>query len=265
MNPLEILRYVAGLEDESPEHVVAASLDSLSVLGAQPELLFVALKRLLIAHPRNGLLWWAANRMLLSIDIESEILNIKKIMSSDTTLRALSEEIESGTVLFFLDETRAYQDLAYPSVKSRVQFRTSASLESREQVNFFDPIHPFLQLLAKAQPKHLSAVVIEPTSFSKGCVVIASEIASIADRLLIEGVRVICRVPRGFELPELLFEAQVNVLIKDCDSEERFLCEDLTELGGLPGFRSNPELVTLVMGSDKSARGDRVASELLLL
>ncbi len=265
MNPLEILRYIAGLDDESPEHVVAASLDSLSVLSAQPELLFVALKRLLLAHPRNGLLWWVANKILLSIDIESELLEIKTVLSNDVTLDALTEELENGTVLFFLDENRGFQDVQTPKLTRRSLQASLARLERRGPINYFDPIHPFTQLLAKAHPRDLSAVVIEPTSFSNGYVVIASEVASIADRVLVEGVRVICRVPVGFELPKLLFEAQVNVLVKDCDSSDRFLCDDLTELGALPGFRANPELVTLVMGNRGGNRSDRVASELLLI
>lgn len=265
MNPLEILRYVAGLEDDSPEHIVANSLDSLGVLRGRPEQLFVALKRLLLTYPRNGLLWWVANRILLSVDIDNELQDIKAILAFDSTLKSLNEELENGTVLFFLDQNRGYQEVVAPKPIEVTAVNAHDGNETRDRINYFDPIHSISQLLAKTHPRTLSAIVIEPTSFSRGCVVIASEVASIADRALVAGVRVICRVPIGFELPELLFEAQVNLLVKDCNSSDRFLCDDLTELGILPGFRANPDLVTLVMGSPSNSRNDRIASDLLLI
>ena len=78
-------------------------------------------------------------------------------------------------------------------------------------------------------------------------------------------MRVICRVPWGFEIPMRLFEAQVAVLGRASMEGGRTSDAEVTDLVGLPSFRANPELVTFLVGSGSAETEGSVAQELLAI
>ena len=173
MNPLEVLRYLARLNDDDPRQVATAALDSLSGLADNPEMLYVAIKRLLLAHPRNGLLWMVSNRLLLSWDRRGEARMLRGRIDDDCTIDALRDELLGGTVIFALELDRAYAEVA---AKGRDDY---ASLgRKREQrgaggsMIYFDSFKSAMQLLGQASPLESSALLLEPWSFSGGCAII---------------------------------------------------------------------------------------------
>ncbi|CAG4924591.1 MULTISPECIES: hypothetical protein [Acidithrix] len=269
MNPLEILRYVAGLDDRSPEVVALSALDSLGALADRPEMLLVAIRRLLESHPRNGLLWTLANRILLSIEVGDEVELIRDEILGDQSISGLFGQIDNGMALYFLDMNRAFETMTTGRTKENgrsvrsVSSKNIDTLDTRDKINYFDPMNSISQLIGKAHPPNRSALVLEPSSFSGGRVVIASHIISIANQVLGDGVRVIIRIPFGFELPSELFDAQIRALALGSSEGGSELHKEVTTLSELPGFRANPESVTYVMGSRRSTRNDAVASELI--
>ncbi len=269
MNPLEVLRYLARLNDDDPRQVAMAALDSLAGLSSNPEIFYVAIKRLLLAHPRNGLLWSVSNRLLLSLDRGAEARILHREIADDRTLDALRDEMRAGTVLFALEMDRSYAELNTPrrdSYGSPISVRSKrGSGEAREPLIYFDPFRPASQLLAQAMPRASSALLLEPWSFSGGIAVMPREAVSLAQRSLGVGIRVICRVPCGFDLAPRLFEAQVATLGRLDSDDGRLQDDEVTDLVGLPSFRANPELVTFLLGSDGAAASNRIAGELLAL
>ena len=266
MNPLEILRYLARLNDDDPEQVASCALDSLVLLESQPEMLFVAIKRLLLAHPRNGLLWSISNRLLLALDRTGEANTIRREVANDSTMGALRDDVRAGIVLFTLDVDRCYNQL----VSSRRDIVRDQSYqvrpkEAREQVVYFNPLRSGAQLLAQANPRLSSALVLEPISFSNGVAILPREAVNLAQHAIGSGVRVICRVPCGFDLPSRLFEAQVKLIARLQDGSGESGDDEITDLFALPSFRANPDLVTFLFGVGQLVRSESVAGELLNL
>ena len=269
MNPLEVLRYLAQLNDDDPRQVAMAALDSLAGLSSNPEIFYVAIKRLLLAHPRNGLLWSVSNRLLLSLDRSAEARVLHREISEDRTLDALRDEMHAGTVLFTLEMDRSFAQLNTPwrdTYGRSVRLRSKGgSSETREPLVYFDPFRSAAQLLAQAMPRASSALLLEPWSFSGGFSVMPREAVSLAQSSLGAGIRVICRVPCGFDLSPRLFETQVATLGRLENDDGRLQDDEVTDLVGLPSFRANPELVTFLIGSDGASPSNRIAGELLAL
>ncbi|MDA8374474.1 MAG: hypothetical protein M0Z91_09575 [Actinomycetota bacterium] len=252
MNPLEVLRWIARLEEEDPQAVALSALQSLEELADRPEMLYVAVRQLLAAQPRNGGLWSVGNRLLLALDPHEEAWSIRRELSRDSTLGELRAMADAGVTLYLLDVDRAYRALA--------------GRRGSEHAVYYDPSRGAQRLLSRALSGGESALVIEPWSFSDGGAIISREHMQLAERAVSGGLGVLCRVPDGFELPARLFEAQARLLAKALgQGGEDPEAECLADLYGLPAFRANPELVTFLFGANRERYTASVAEELLAL
>ncbi len=252
MNPLEALRWIARLEEEDPQAVALSALESLGELGERPELLYVAVRQLLLAQPRNGGLWSVGNRLLLALDRHEEARLLRREISRDSTLAELRAMANAGVTLYLLDVDRAY--------------RAIAGRRGSERAVYYDPSLGAQRLLSRAHAGGECALVIEPWSFSDGGAIISRERMQLAERAVLSGIGVVCRVPNGFELPARLFEAQTHLLARETDGcAEDPEAECLADLYGLPAFRANPEMVTYLFGANRGRYTGAVADELLAL
>ena len=252
MNPLEVLRWIARLEEEDPQAVALSALESLEELAERPEMLYVAVRQLLLAQPRNGGLWSVGNRLLLALDRQEEAWSLRRELSRDSTLGELRAMADAGVTLYLLDVDRAYRALA--------------GHRGSERAVYYDPSRGAQRLLPRALAGGESALVIEPWSFSEGGAIIPRERMQLAERAISAGMGVVCRVPDGFELPARLFEAQARLLARElgqCSEDPEAEC--LADLYGLPAFRANPEMVTFLFGANRERYTAAVADELLAL
>ena len=252
MNPLEVLRWIARLEDEDPQAVALSALDSLEELAERPEMLYMAVRQLLVAQPRNGGLWSVGNRLLLALDREEEARSLRREFSRDSTLGELRTMARTGVTLYLLDVDRAYRALA--------------GRRGSEHAVYYDPSRGAQRLLTHALAGGECALVIEPWSFSKGGAIISRERMQLAERAVSSGLGVVCRVPDGFELPPRLFESQARLLARElgqCSEDPEAEC--LADLYDLPAFRANPEMVTFLFGANRERYTASVAEELLAL
>ncbi|MDA8116835.1 MAG: hypothetical protein M0000_05485 [Actinomycetota bacterium] len=252
MNPLEVLRWIARLEEEDPQAVALSALESLEELAERPEMLYVAVRQLLLAQPRNGGLWSVGNRLLLALDRQEEAWSLRRELSRDSTLGELRAMADAGVTLYLLDVDRAYRALA--------------GRRGSERAVYYDPSRGAQRLLTRALAGGESALVIEPWSFSEGGAIISRERMQLAERAISAGMGVVCRVPDGFELPARLFEAQARLLARElgqCSEDPEAEC--LADLYGLPAFRANPEMVTFLFGANRERYTAAVADELLAL